>query len=155
MGQDGRVSSLQCPATLLLAACPEDAGVRDLARRLEGRRVASVWSGTQPEAQRTAEVLAARLGCAVSTPRSELDASGTDEPPDAAAERMRDVLQEAADLHRGEVVLLLTAGGLIAATVPRLARTPPHPPSVPTGGLVELEVDEEWWCRAWDGPDAS
>lgn len=149
------MSSLQCPATLLLAACADDAGVaQDLARRVAGRRVASVWTGTHPDTLRTAEVVASQLGMP-HAPRGELDPSDADEALDAAVERLRDVLQEAADLHRGEVVLLVTTAELIASAVPRLARTPPHPPTVAAGGLVELEVDEEWWCRAWEGPGTS
>lgn len=143
------MSSLQCPATLLLVArCDDAEAAEELAGRLTGRRVATVWCGSDAAAQRTSVVLVDLLACA-SAVRPELVPPTPDEDDAAVAARLQEVLQEAADLHRGETVAVVTDPDLLARAVPRLARTAPHPPGVPPGGVVELEVDEEWWCRSW------
>lgn len=80
------MSTLQCPATLLLArhaqaayespAWADEGGsltgtgreqAADLADRLAGRRVAHVWTSTLARAVQTAEIVAGRLGVGVTT----------------------------------------------------------------------------------------
>lgn len=143
------MSSLQCPATLLLTVTQEPEQASELARRLEGRRVAGVWSGTALPLTRTSDLLADALGVRV-TPRTGLDAVGAGEHETVASARLEEVLQEVADLHRGETVLLVGDADLLLTCVPGVARMAARPAPLAPGGLVELEADEEWWCRAWD-----
>lgn len=153
------VSSLQCPATLLLSPCDtttppeilrERAGA--VAARLASRRVAALWTARAGSAHGSAESVAERLGCRV-TVRVELDAGDVDETGPAAADRLRGVLQEAADLHRGEAVLLLVDAVLLRTALPRLAAGLHGGPDLEAGEVVELEVDEEWRLLARDGDD--
>jgi hypothetical protein len=81
------VSSLQCPATLLVVPA---AGVETL--ELGGRRVAHVWS--DPASAGPAEAAAARLGVGVTLHDDVAD---------------RDALGEIADVHPGETVLVVSA----------------------------------------------
>ncbi|WP_227486659.1 hypothetical protein [Nocardioides malaquae] len=145
------MSSLQCPATLLVAACGAVAEasaaevVRDWYAQLAHRRVASVWSAPSAGARAVARDLSVRLGCPVQL-RPDLD-DGV--PGQGAASTLREVLQEAADLHRGETVLVLlgaaTPGDALERIVGGTSRG--HRDT----DLVELEVDEEW--RVVTGPD--
>lgn len=157
------MSSLQCPATLLLVACPDPATpepasgptpTEELAARVARRRVAAVWSGTSTSALRAGEELATSLGCSLSV-RSNLDPLHPEDVVGEAATRLREVLQEVADLHRGETVLIVSHADLLTQTLPRFVRTPPHATSIPPAGVVELEVDDEWWCRSWDRGEPS
>ena len=61
-------------------------------------------------------------------------------------------LQEAADQHRGEAVLVVSHAGAILASVPPLVGQPPVP-GIRLGscGVVELEADgAEWQTIRWD-----
>lgn len=64
--------------------------------------------------------------------------------------RVRRVLEEVADAHRGEAVLVVGHGGAVMATVPVLVGAPralAHDLVLPGGGHLELEVDEDGWRR--------
>jgi len=60
--------------------------------------------------------------------------------------RVADVLAEVADHHRGESVLVISHGGAIMATVPRLVRLPRTAARelvLPGGGQIGLEHDSD------------
>lgn len=68
--------------------------------------------------------------------------------------RLRDALQHLADLHRGETVLVVSHGGVLALALPHLATGagPDLAASLVTthGEPVELEVgDDGWRLRPW------
>lgn len=72
-------------------------------------------------------------------------------------QRMRAALDEVADRHRGEAVLVVSHGGVMALALPRLAadrdalRT--ASPVLPNGALVAMERDADGWrlVRPWPG----
>ncbi|QIM20364.1 histidine phosphatase family protein [Phycicoccus sp. HDW14] len=64
--------------------------------------------------------------------------------------RVRRVLEEVADTHRGETVLVVSHGGAVMATVPELVGAPrslAHDLVLPGGGHLLLEADEDGWRR--------
>ncbi|WP_210440455.1 histidine phosphatase family protein [Nocardioides xinjiangensis] len=159
---------------------------RALADRLAGERVAAVWSSPMARAVQTAEVAAAVLGVDVVVREGLREfgvgdhAGGTGDPDpfrdtfgawlagdldarvpgaESGAEvvaRVAAVLQEVADTHRGEAVLVVSHGGAVCAAVPALARNldPAHALDVPLGhcDVVALEGDADGWvCRSWAG----
>jgi hypothetical protein len=81
------MSSLQCPATMLVVPAAAVEGLQ-----LAGLRVAHVWS--DPASTRPAEAAAARLGVGVTQREDVAD---------------REVLGEIADLHPGETVLVVSS----------------------------------------------
>lgn len=84
------MTDLQCAATLLLGPAGAVAASLD---RLTGARVAHVWCDGTPESSAVARRAGQALGVGV-----------TDRPDVAAA------LDDVADLHRGETVLVVAAG---------------------------------------------
>jgi probable phosphoglycerate mutase len=69
-------------------------------------------------------------------------------------ERLSAVLQEIADAHRGEAVLVVSHGGVMCAALPALATNLPS--AYPVGralancAVVRLDVDgDDWVARAW------
>jgi hypothetical protein len=81
------VSSLQCPATMLVVPA---VGLETL--ELGGRRVAHVWS--DPASEVEAEAAAVRLGVGVTLREDVAD---------------REALGEIADVHPGETVLVVSS----------------------------------------------
>jgi probable phosphoglycerate mutase len=85
--------------------------------------------------------------------------------PDAAIEggervddvvaRVQAALEELADEHRGESVLVVSHGGAILATLPQLAGLPRSRGvgvSLPNCGVIGLEADADGWrITRWDG----
>lgn len=188
------MSDLQCPTTLILARHGEAeyetpdwaehggslttrgrAQAAALADALAGRRVAHVWTSTLARAVQTGEIVAARLGVAVTT-RNALsefgcgDLAGHPRDADPAAEiyaswlagdlatrvpggecgqdivtRMGAVLGEIADAHRGETVLAVTHGGVLRLAVPALARMDVAPQRTENCDTVEVEIDADDW----------
>jgi probable phosphoglycerate mutase len=126
------MSSLQCPARVLVAQHGEASYAGDLAERLRGERIARVWTSSLVSAVATAEIAAARLGVGVEL-RERVD---------------EEVLDEIADEHPGEAVLVVGDGEALLATVSRLVGVAP----APGPGVVELEKDADGW-RLADGPD--
>jgi probable phosphoglycerate mutase len=62
--------------------------------------------------------------------------------------RVREVLEEIADQHRGEAVLVVGHGGSLLATLPELVGRPrasAYDLTLPSAGHVELEVDADGW----------
>jgi hypothetical protein len=116
------MSDLQCPATLWLAATTGDAGgldAADVAARLADRRIALVHGDRA--GGRTAETVGDLLGVPVH--------AGTDVTAP-------DTLQDLADQHRGESVLVVAD----AEALGRVLGAAPDP-----GTLVEVSVDADGW----------
>ncbi len=165
------MSDLFCSATLVLARHAKAAFVEDwfsdeggsltpagriqahgLADSLEGRRVASIFSSDLSRAVQTAEIVAARLGVAVTARKSlrevfigSLLGEGFDYSRIAAVAdrwydgsldarfeggesgtdvvaRHREQFEEIADLHRGETVLVVGHECALGIVVPTLAQ---------------------------------
>jgi broad specificity phosphatase PhoE len=55
------------------------------------------------------------------------------------------VLDDLADRHRGEAVLVVSHGGAIVATMAVLAYAPGRSPHVANGATYELEGDSDGW----------
>jgi probable phosphoglycerate mutase len=157
-----------------------------LAERVLEMRVAALWASTMERAQQTAAVVGGRLGLAavpddrlrelVNDERWTPPLCDKDEPGDVYAawlegeldgtifgetghdvvERLRSVVEEVADRHRGEAVLLISHGGIIELGLTHLSRNvtaafvDAHP--LDNGETVELEVDSSGWvCTHWAG----
>jgi probable phosphoglycerate mutase len=161
---------------------------RELGERLAGERVARVWSSPMSRAVQTAEIAAARLGVDVVVREGlrELGvghAAGQPADPDPFTDtfaawlggdlaaripggesgeevlaRYSAVLEEIADAHRGESVLVVSHGGVTCMAVPLLARNlrADHALAVPlvNCAVVELDGDADGWvARRWAGTD--
>ena len=162
------------------------AQARQLADALAGQRLARVWTSSMARAVQTAEIVAGRLGVDVVVreglrefgvgdhagttgdpdPFTETFAAwagGDLEPRVAGAERGKEVverfcavLQEVADIHRGESVLVVSHGGAICCAVQHLAVNlrSDHALDAPLAscGLIELDGDADGWvARSWAG----
>jgi 2,3-bisphosphoglycerate-dependent phosphoglycerate mutase len=140
------VSDLQCPATLVLAAAGDEEQARALAESLRDRRVAVVYTDDSPATGAAVDAVSAGLGAPV---RSEPDLREGFLPPGA-------VLEQLADAHRGETVLVLAAAPVLTAAVGELpvgagrsyaARQPLAP-----GQRAELRADADGWVvDSWAG----
>jgi len=163
---------------------------RVLAESMAGERVARVWTSDMARAVQTGEIVAARLGVdvIVRTGLREFgvgDAAGTTGDPDPFAatfaawldgdlvaripggesgkevvERYSAVLEEIADSHRGESVLVISHGGVMCLALSALARNLEVSHSrdlpMPNGGVVALEADADgWMARSWAGQPLS
>ena len=159
---------------------------RALGDLLEPQRISRVWASDLSRAVQTGEIVAARLGVDVTvcTGLREFgvgDAAGTKGDPDPFAAtfaawldgdlaarvpggesglevlaRYQAVLDEVADAHRGESVLVVSHGGVMCLALPVLARNlaPDHPRDLPLPhcGVVALEADDDGWvARSWAG----
>lgn len=157
---------------------------RSLADSLHGRRVASVYCSDIARAVQTAEIAAARLGVAVTACKSlrevfigaligqpfdvgqidavtdqwcagSLDARFTGgESGEEVVARHREQLDEIADLHRGETVLVVGHQTALGIVVPTLARglTPAwaREHELANTESVDLDRDAEGWAlRRW------
>ena len=159
---------------------------RELAGQVEGERISRVWTSDLSRAVQTGEIVAARTGVDVTvrTGLREFgvgDAAGTTGDPDPFAStfaawlggdlsaripggesglevvaRYEAVLEEVADAHRGESVLVVSHGGVMSMVLPLLARNlaPDHTRDLllPNCGVVALEADADGWvARSWAG----
>ncbi|MEE6283092.1 hypothetical protein [Georgenia sp. MJ170] len=100
------MSDLQCAATVVVLG-PQASSPATLAQ-LRERRVALVYAG--PGTAAPAAALADALGVAVRT-------DGAAEPDGTAGRPVAAVLEELADEHRGECVVLVVAAGTLAGLV--------------------------------------
>ena len=160
------------------------AQARDLADSLSGRRVAAVWCSDASRAVQTAEIAAARLGVGVTARKAlrevyvgrligqPFDASRIDpvcacwvdgdldacfeegESGHDVVQRHRSQLEEIADLHRGETVLVVGHQQALGIAVPSLAGnvTTAWAQDNPLDNTetVELENDADGWVvRRW------
>jgi probable phosphoglycerate mutase len=173
------VSSLHCPARVHLARHGEAtyetgpvsdgdgqltaagrAQARRLAEALRGERIARVWTSPLARAVQTAEIVAGQLGVDVVVRQGlreygvSAHVGGEPEESGDVEARMQGVLQEAADEHSGEAVLVVSHAGAILAAVPPLVGLPVGwAPGLMLGGcgVVELEADgEAWQLIRWD-----
>lgn len=176
------MSALQC-ATTMVIACPVDTSqatpggpvlsergrrqAADLADLLSSRRVAHVWTSTTATAALTGAWIAERLGVGstVSEGLRELDLSEVADPEapllrsgaeGTLVEPFTETLQEIADIHPGETVLIVSHEGAITRGVHYLtgARPPQVPPqpgaSEPRRHRVEVLADADGWaCTIW------
>jgi hypothetical protein len=117
------MSDLQCPATFVLV--PADAQPERVDHALAHDRVAEVRTDERPEAVDLARTLATGWGLPVPVP----DALG--------AASYRALLDELADLRRGETTVVVVAPELLALAAGRDHRDAPE--------LVELQVDADGW----------
>lgn len=159
---------------------------RALGESLRDRRVAQIWCSDMSRAVQTAEIAASVLGVAVRVRPAlrEFAVGGfagepfTDElfepvwsawmrgdlsagcpGAESGAEVVRratPVFDELADQFRGETVLVVSHGGTMCLTLPRLARNVPDvwPDSrvVHNAATCELIVDSDGWLlRSWAG----
>jgi 2,3-bisphosphoglycerate-dependent phosphoglycerate mutase len=151
------------------------AQARELGKRLRSEQIAHVYSSTISRAVQTAELAAGVLGVEVTVREGlmelalgdhrgqpagtgvfdpvvrawtegdvEARAPGSESAVEIAA-RVRTVLDDLADQHRGESVLVVTHGGAVVATVAVLAYEPGRSPDVPNGSYVVLERDVDGW----------
>ncbi len=158
----------------------------DLASSLAGERIARVWASDMARAVQTAEIAAGDLGVDVVVRRGLRefgvgDAFGTTGVPDPFAAtfaawldgdlaaripggesgdevvaRCTAVLDEIADEHRGESVLVVSHGGVMCLALSVVARNLAVSHSrdlpMPHCGVVALEADADGWvCRSWAG----
>jgi probable phosphoglycerate mutase len=161
---------------------------RALGESLTGERIARVWTSDMARAVQTGEIVAGRLGTDVVVRGGLRefgvgDAAGTTGDPDPfaatfaawlegdlaaripggesgreVAERYEAVLDEIADSHRGESVLVVSHGGVMCLALSVLARNlaPDHARELPMPncGVVALEADADGWvARSWAGLD--
>ena len=159
---------------------------RVLAESMAGERVARVWTSDMARAVQTGEIVAARLGVDVMVRKGLRefgvgDAAGTTGDPDPFAEtfaswlagdltaripggesgvdvvaRYEAVLDEIADSHRGESVLVVSHGGVMCMALSALSRnlTLSHSRDLPMPncGVVAVEADADGWvARSWAG----
>ena len=151
------------------------AQARELGERLREERVAHVYTSVSSRAVQTAELAAAALGTGVTvreglvelalgdalgrpagdgyfdeamsawlTGDVDAKAPGSESAAEIAA-RVRPVLDELADRHRGEAILVVTHGGAIVATLAVLAFVPGRSTHVPNGASYELLRDADGW----------
>lgn len=127
------VSDLQCPATFLLLAVPDGEPLRPhLVQALAGEHVAEVC------AQATAAD-ATRAGAADALARALGTRRGTADAVDVAA------LEDVADLHRGERVVVVLSAAELAALL-QVARRSGGATGTPTPGWTEVAVDADGWA---------
>ena len=157
---------------------------RALAERLVPERISRVWTSDMARAVQTGEIVAAALGAdvVVRTGLREFGvghAAGTTGDPDPFAEtfaawlggdlsaripggesgedvvqRYTAVLDEIADAHRGESVLVVSHGGVmcmaLSAVARNLALSHSRDMPMPNCGVVALEGDADGWvARSW------
>ena len=159
---------------------------RGLAESMTGERISRVWTSDMARAVQTGEIVAARLGVdvMVRTGLREFgvgDAAGTTGAPDPFAEtfamwldgnlraripgaesgadvvaRYGAVLDEIADSHRGESVLVISHGGVMCMALSALALNLALSDSrdLPLGNcdVVAIDADADGWvARSWAG----
>jgi broad specificity phosphatase PhoE len=148
---------------------------RELGARLQREKIVHVYTSTVSRAVQTAELAAAELGVGVTVREGlvelalgeaigipadsgffdeameawtsgdvEFKAAGSETAVEIA-ERVRRVLDDVADQHRGEAVLVVSHGAAIVATLSVLAFQPGRSTHVPNGASYELEGDSDGW----------
>jgi broad specificity phosphatase PhoE len=151
------------------------AQARQLGERLRAERIAHVYCSTISRAVQTAELAAGVLGVDVTVREGLVEvalgealgvpagdgffdeamnawvsgdvdakASGSESAADIVA-RVRPVLDDIADRHRGEAVLVVSHGAAIVATLAVLASAPGRSTRVDNGASVLLEHDADGW----------
>ena len=155
------MSDLQCPATFLIALPDEGRGqVHRLVEQVRPRRVAAVYSGPMAQAVESAGLAASELGLTPvvvealdETLAGDLEAMDESAAGDPAEVRFRDAVEDLADVHRGETVLLLVHGEALA-WVRRISVNGPSSSArqvlLPRCVPAEVEVDADGWrLKSW------
>src|SRR4051812_23498036 len=150
------MSDLQCAATLLLASPAEQETSRPagetltersvaLAGSLASARVAAVYCSGAAEAVQTAGIVAARLGLPAVAQVGLLEpAEGVSEAD--TSQRSGRQLQELADMHRGETVLVVGHTEPISAAVRGVCGAAGDPSRrLARGETVALLGDADGW----------
>jgi probable phosphoglycerate mutase len=171
------VTDLQCPATIVLArhgeaeydadAWPDAGGsltalgrsqAQALGESLRERRIATIWSSDLARAVQTAEIAGGVLGVGVRvrTPLREYGVGRPAETVDDLFARVADELESLADLSRGETALVISHGGAIEHTVPRLAVNagPDFVAGEPFANCATCELSADsagWTLLSWQG----
>ena len=127
------MSTLQCPATLLLVA--PGAAVDGEVGTTPALRITHVWAA--PDAEDEARELAERLRVGT-TVLPELPADGV------AA--WRDALSGLADQTPGETTVVLALDEALRAALPALTRTGLTEDQLAAAGVLELAVDADGWA---------
>lgn len=159
---------------------------RALAESLRDRRIAAIWCSDQARSVQTAEIAASILGCTVRVrdglrefgvgdyigrpivagmfsglfeawTSGDLDTGpgGTETGRDIV-DRMTAELESVADQYRGETVLVVSHGGVMALALPYLARNAGNAMAVGLDlancATSELDADADGWVmRTWAG----
>ena len=159
---------------------------RRLADHVASERITRVWTSDMARAVQTGEIVAGVLGVDVAVREGLREfgvggAAGTTGDPDPFAatfaawlagdlgaripgaesghevvQRYEAVLDEVADAHRGESVLVVSHGGVMCMALSALARNLSLSHSrdrpLPNCGVVALEADADGWvARSWAG----
>jgi broad specificity phosphatase PhoE len=153
---------------------------RELGEKLRSERIARVYTSTISRAVQTAELAAERLGVdvtvreglielamgeALGTPADsgffdeamaawvagdvEAKAPGSESAVEIA-ERVRRVLDDLADTHRGESIVVVSHGAAIVATLSVLAFEPGRSPHIANCSWSVLEGDSDGWRTGHD-----
>ena len=160
--------------------------VHHLAERIRPRRIAAVYSSRMERALESAELAASELGVQAEVVdglqefavgdlagvrfhderaeqvfeawlRGDLDVGCPGaEDGHAVFKRFKEALDEIADLHRGETVLVFTHGGAMSLVIPRLAVNLRNDlvaqRFLPNCAVAEVEVDADGWrVVRWPG----
>lgn len=158
---------------------------RELAEALGDRRIALIYTSPMSRAVQSAEIAAGVLGVPVKVCEGlrEFSVGHHAGEPDWSAlqpvvhawedgdlatpvpggesgrqivDRVGGELETIADLHRGETVLVVTHGGVMALVLPCIATNLPISGSsrrvLPNSSTVELRADGDGWvCMSWAG----
>ena len=160
------MSDLQCPARVYLArhaeASYDDPGgpaegplsergeqqARSLGEGLRGARIARVYASPMPRAARTAAVAAGALAVEVDEVEALVEVGGAlpEETAGDVVTRMLGALEDIADRHRGEAVLVVGHLAAIGLTLPHLLDGSASPdPGLDPGAWLALEGDADGW----------
>ena len=155
------------------------AQVRHLVEQVRPRRIAEIYSSTMHRAVQSAELASSGLGvrCILTEGLQEFSvgelggisyqdprakkvfdawrhgdlavAYPGGEDGHAVVNRFKDTLEEIADTHRGETVLVLTHGGVMSVAVPRLSQHVRNDFAaqwlVPNCVVAEVQIDADGW----------
>jgi len=155
-----------------------------LAGSMAVENVALVYCSPLSRAVQTAEIVAASLGCVVRVREAFAELSVGDhagqpesgqplvpvferwragdlgagvpgsESGDQVIARVRAGLEEIADLHRGETVLVVSHGWVMELVLPHLANEHGYGQPLPSRRAVRMSVDADGWrCAGWPTDD--
>ena len=148
------MSDLQCPATMLIARHGDADQVRVLVEQVRPRRVAAVYSSRMDRAVESAELAASELGARSAAVDGLQESSG--ELAVAVLKRFTKAIEEIADVHRGETVLVFTHSSVMSLVIPRVCVNVPNDLAAqyipPRCAPAEVAVDADGWrLVSWPG----
>ena len=129
--------------------------VRVLVEQLVSRRVAAVYSSRMERAVESADLAASELGVR-SAAVDGLQEFAAGELAGAVVTRFTKAIEDIADTHRGETVLVLTHGGAMSLAIPRVSVNAGNDVAaqrfLPNCAVAEVEVDADGWrLVSWPG----